>query len=95
MITDIEASETMTLNILCWAIFEGDVNKRNENVESIRRKMLRLALMGCIRVPFLFNEVIFQMMNSNSNIKSTCASHSGSANMHPIFFTRQFSPNNA
>jgi len=59
--TDVEPITTITSNILCWGISALDINKRNEDVECIRQKMLRLALMVSVRVPFLFNDVIFRL----------------------------------
>jgi len=60
-ITDVEAITKITSNILCWGINALDINKSNENIQRIRRKMLILALMFSVRVPFLFNDVIFRI----------------------------------
>ena len=60
-IIDVEAITKITSNILCWGINALDINKSNENIQRIRRKMLILALMFSVRVPFLFNDVIFRI----------------------------------
>jgi len=60
-IIDVEAITKITSNILCWGINALDINKSNENIQRIRRKMLILALMFSVRVPFLFNDVSFRM----------------------------------
>ena len=60
-IIDVEAITKITSNILCWGINALDINKSNENIQRIRRKRLILALMFSVRVPFLFNDVIFRI----------------------------------